>query len=1135
MFSYVYKPAGSGPEASGTFNRGGAPPDRSMAQLTVPMVQLVSIMPHGLLHHRSPTLRGHVTGRVAASSSLQRHPPNGASVRFEFPEFRLPPRFITSRRTRSLRVDATITHAQIPLYRTRTKAELPPANSASALLPSLCCSQPSSSRHVRQGCSERMGRPLTFPRASRSLTPPRHRLRPSPNAIGIVGTRSRDHPGPRSGPPLVHQPRRRIAHRALRASSVWLLVQNWALFVFQHISSSGLSDCKKHSASPTCVVGFVLALGSTDQPVQSRTPLECYSLLKLDGSFTFPLAKSDLRIEGRRYACQPSWLDSRSRAVIMLVRAKLAAALNQKAATLLVRPLLCFPALSWLHLHSSRLPILRAVIILARAKLASCALKQALSREWAARRLNLGISLSTMGETMPVRERLSNTRIWRYFTFNYGRNYARARQSVKHRNYGCWAPGWLALSQAKVVKSRRQGLSSTIHDTASYTAVEHSTVDVQIWTRSRSDTETINVCALSVRAPPSKSSLAVEVDVLRFGAACIQFGASSDLGAQHKTTPVRHSSAHSPLVPICVRAALSPCVSRKSTPVDRARLRNVGAKGALRRGREYRVIWPAAAARAGARVPDGENARRRRDLRARCRSRLPRTGVLGKSHPTRRDAICAPQQPPRGSRQSGRARAARDLTCAHVQRASRALGRPSPTRRRRGTRFARRRTRANRARRRECAALGGLGQPARVRSVRREGRGRAGAGRGRGRSLGKAAAARGVGLGGLRRGDGRTAASLKGAAAAAAAAETRARVPDSVVCGRGDERDAVGLQRSREGAFGWRRRRRLEARRGRTWRFSGREDERGAGRAGPGASLGAGAYVARLALRAAGDERRGVGTRSGNIRRRRARVVVPVAGNVACEERAATRASAIELPLSSARSAFAGQGGRRRQSRGIGAVAGTGVRANGSGLESSRGGGHVRTRSRARIPAANSRTALRALRGVAAMRDDGLRRMPLAIIAGWQRRTPALVCDGDEGRTSAVGDARSRRGGRGACVEDGGRRGAVVGARRESGGGERRDAYGGLAQRGRRCGRGRVAGLSSGERRAAGMPAWSRATRTKVWWGTTSLRTTDAALDADGATSQPGAARARRPRIRGGLCGRGGAVGGVKGPGKRSE
>ncbi|KAJ7067669.1 hypothetical protein B0H15DRAFT_153191 [Mycena belliarum] len=140
-------------------------------------------------------------------------------------------------------------------------------------------------------------------------------------------------------------------------------------------------------------------------------------------------------------------------------------------------------------------------------------------------------------------------------------------------------------------------------------------------------------------------------------------------------------------------AALSPCVSRKSTPVDRARLRNarkcrrerrVRARGAnfasfgqrQRRGLEH--ACPTARTRgAGG------------DLRARCRSRLPRTGVLGKSHPTRRDAICASQQPPRGSRQSGRARAARDLTCAHVQRASRALGRPSPTRRRRGTRFAR--------------------------------------------------------------------------------------------------------------------------------------------------------------------------------------------------------------------------------------------------------------------------------------------------------------------------------------------------------------------------------------------------------------------------------------------------------------
>ncbi|KAJ7063010.1 hypothetical protein B0H15DRAFT_807833 [Mycena belliarum] len=175
--------------------------------------------------------------------------------------------------------------------------------------------------------------------------------------------------------------------------------------------------------SQTCVVGFVLALASTDQRFNRD------SLLKLDGKFTFPLTKTDLRIKGRRYACQQSWFDSRSSglsistAVIMLVRAKLVslkAPLNLKAATLLVRKLAGF-AFNWaINLNA---PNLEAGTILVRTNLPSFALKcaqvrfrgcyyacsrAAFSFKWADRRLNLGIPLIAMCKTMPVRPKPQN-------------------------------------------------------------------------------------------------------------------------------------------------------------------------------------------------------------------------------------------------------------------------------------------------------------------------------------------------------------------------------------------------------------------------------------------------------------------------------------------------------------------------------------------------------------------------------------------------------------------------------------------------------------------------------------------------------------------------------------------------------
>ncbi|KAJ7075824.1 hypothetical protein B0H15DRAFT_934554 [Mycena belliarum] len=357
----------------------------------------------------------------------------------------------------------------------------------------------------------------------------------------------------------------------------------------------GPSDCKQHSASPTCVVGFVLALASTDQRFNR---------------------------------------DSLLKAVIMLVRAKLVslkAPLNLKAATLLVRKLAGF-AFNWaINLNA---PNLEAGTILVRTNLPSFALKcaqvrfrgcyyacsrAAFSFKWADRRLNLGIPLIAMCKTMPVRPKPQNAET-RSFKFVFmQRPHAIVQYSTFNFN--------------SFNLSRRYGYYQR-----EFILVKTSIVDfTQVYT-----------LPLNARPPTFRSGLVQP----------IQF--DTDI-----TNSLRLAQEHS---------------RRSRASAERTEVSARKARSG--EGRELRVIWSAAAARAG-----GERAAPRGLARA-----MPlATSAHGRSRkippdPPRRD-LRVPAAAARvttvgtGTRRSGldlRARAAR------LARST-----TSPTRRRRGTRFAR--------------------------------------------------------------------------------------------------------------------------------------------------------------------------------------------------------------------------------------------------------------------------------------------------------------------------------------------------------------------------------------------------------------------------------------------------------------
>ncbi|KAJ7075822.1 hypothetical protein B0H15DRAFT_805990 [Mycena belliarum] len=216
------------------------------------------------------------------------------------------------------------------------------------------------------------------------------------------------------------------------------------LSTYKLISTLGLTNQLKalRFHSQTCVVGFVLALASTDQRFNR---------------------------------------DSLLKAVIMLVRAKLVslkAPLNLKAATLLVRKLAGF-AFNWaINLNA---PNLEAGTILVRTNLPSFALKcaqvrfrgcyyacsrAAFSFKWADRRLNLGIPLIAMCKTMPVRPKPQNAET-RLVGLIYSPKVRTLSFNTRPSNFNSFN------------LSRRYGYYQRLH-----TAVERSAADLQIWTRS---------------------------------------------------------------------------------------------------------------------------------------------------------------------------------------------------------------------------------------------------------------------------------------------------------------------------------------------------------------------------------------------------------------------------------------------------------------------------------------------------------------------------------------------------------------------------------------------------------------------------------------------------------------------------